>query len=159
MLLHDEELVRDYRFPDCKTRYVRGERRRGIISTEGQLADQVRDYSLEDASEFVVVCSKLEAEIAQLETDEERTEYLSDGRIWKKPGLTRVIRTGYRLLGLHHFFTIGAEEVRAWTIPIGYRRSDCCWQDSHGFRKRLYPCGGRRLMTPTLEYGGEAGLS
>ena len=60
----------------------------------------------------------LEAEIAQLETEQEREEFLAMAGL-EEPGLTRVIRTGYRLLGLHHFFTIGPDEVRAWTIPIG----------------------------------------
>lgn len=114
---HEAELVRDYRFLTAKpVMYVANVDEASLPS--GNLADQVNDYSNKDASEFVVVCSKLEAEIAQLETAQEREEFLAMAGL-EEPGLTRVIRTGYRLLGLHHFFTIGPDEVRAWTIPIG----------------------------------------
>ena len=117
LALHEEEVIRDYRFLTAKpVMYVANVDEESLHS--GELADQVRDYSKEDGSEFVVVCSKLEAEIAQLESDEERTEYLAMVGL-EEAGLTRVIRTGYRLLGLHHFFTIGPDEVRAWTVPIG----------------------------------------
>ncbi len=111
------ELIHDYRFLTAKpVMYVANV---DELSLEGgELADQVRNYSEQDGAEFVIVCSKLEAEIAQLETDHERDEYLAMVGL-KEPGLARVIRTGYRLLGLHHFFTVGPEEVRAWTIPIG----------------------------------------
>lgn len=114
---NEEELVRDYRFLTAKpVMYVANVDEESLLG--GTSADQIGDYAMEDASEFVVVCSKLEAEIAQLETEEERTEYLAMVGL-EEPGLTRVIRTGYRLLRLHHFFTIGPDEVRAWTIPIG----------------------------------------
>lgn len=114
---HEEELVRDYRFLTAKpVMYVANVDEQSLDG--GKLADEVRDYSVHDESEFVIVCSKLESEIAQLETNEERQEFLEMVGL-EEPGLARVIRTGYRLLGLHHFFTVGPQEVRAWTIPIG----------------------------------------
>ena len=113
----EEELVRDYRFLTAKpVMYVANVDEESLDG--GPLAESVREFSVEDGSEFVVVCSKLESEIAQLETDEEQREFLEMVGL-EEPGLTRVIRTGYRLLGLHHFFTVGPKEVRAWTIPIG----------------------------------------
>jgi len=65
----------------------------------------------------VAVCAAIEAEIAQLE-EAERSEFLADLGL-KEPGLNRVIRAAYRLLGLQTFFTAGPKEVRAWTVRVG----------------------------------------
>jgi len=65
----------------------------------------------------VPVCAAIEAEIAQLDEDE-RAEFLAELGL-KEPGLNRVIRAAYRLLGLETFFTAGPKEVRAWTVRIG----------------------------------------
>jgi ribosome-binding ATPase len=70
-----------------------------------------------DGSVVVAVCAAIEAEIAQLE-EAERAEFLAELGL-KEPGLNRVIRAGYRLLGLQTFFTAGPKEVRAWTVRIG----------------------------------------
>jgi GTP-binding protein YchF len=65
----------------------------------------------------VAVCAAIEAEIAQLE-EAERSEFLADLGL-KEPGLNRVIRAAYRLLGLQTFFTAGPKAVRAWTVRVG----------------------------------------
>ena len=65
----------------------------------------------------VPVCAKIEAEISQLDAAD-RGEFLRDLGL-AEAGLDRVVRAGYRLLGLHHFFTAGPKEARAWTIPVG----------------------------------------
>jgi GTP-binding protein YchF len=65
----------------------------------------------------VAVCAAIEAEIAQLEAAD-RSAFLAELGL-EEPGLDRVIRAGYRLLGLQTFFTAGEKEVRAWTVPIG----------------------------------------
>lgn len=65
----------------------------------------------------VPVCNKLEAEIAELD-DSEKMDFLRDLGM-SEPGLDRVIRAGYQLLGLQTYFTAGVKEVRAWTISIG----------------------------------------
>ena len=65
----------------------------------------------------VAVCAQIEAEIAQLE-DEARAEFLADLGL-KEPGLNRVIRAAYTLLGLQTYFTVGPKEVRAWTVRRG----------------------------------------
>lgn len=83
------------------------------------LLDGVRAIAAAKSSEVVVICNKIEAEIVELEEDE-RAEFLEDLGI-EEPGLNRVIRAGYRLLGLHHYFTAGPKEARAWTVRIGTR--------------------------------------
>lgn len=79
--------------------------------------DVVRELAAKENAGVVVVCNKLEAEIAELD-DEERDEFLADLGM-EEPGLDRVIRAGYELLGLQTYFTAGVKEVRAWTVQVG----------------------------------------
>jgi GTP-binding protein YchF len=81
--------------------------------------DAVRAHAAEEGSEVVPVCAALEAEIAQLD-EASRKEFLADLGL-DEPGLNRVVRAGYKLLGLQTYFTAGPKECRAWTIPIGVK--------------------------------------
>ena len=84
---------------------------------DNPLLAEVESIAVHEQAEVVAICNKLEAEIAELE-DEERLEFLSDLGM-SEPGLDRVIRAGYRLLGLQTYFTAGPKEVRAWTVRNG----------------------------------------
>ena len=84
---------------------------------DNPLLAEVESIAVREQAEVVTICNKLEAEIAELE-DEERLEFLSDLGM-SEPGLDRVIRAGYRLLGLQTYFTAGPKEVRAWTVRSG----------------------------------------
>ena len=79
--------------------------------------DAVLEHAASEGAEVVAICAAIEAEIAVLD-EEDRTEFLADLG-FDEPGLDRVIRGGYSLLGLQTFFTAGPEEVRAWTTRIG----------------------------------------
>ncbi len=79
--------------------------------------EAVRQYAEKEHSPVVAVCAAIEAEIADLE-DEDKTVFLEDMGM-DEPGLNRVIRAGYKLLGLQTYFTAGVKEVRAWTIRVG----------------------------------------
>lgn len=80
--------------------------------------DTVRGIAANENAGVVVICASIEAEIAELD-DEEKVEFLAEiGQ--QEPGLDRVIRAGYELLGLQTYFTAGKTEVRAWTIRKGY---------------------------------------
>ena len=70
-----------------------------------------------EGATVIPVCAAIEAEIAQLE-DADRAEFLAEMKI-AEPGLNRVIRAGYALLGLQTYFTAGVKEVRAWTVKRG----------------------------------------
>lgn len=83
------------------------------------LVDEVRKIAAEENSGVVVVCAKIESEIAELD-DEEKAEFLADLGL-QESGLDRLIRVGYNLLGLMTFFTAGPQEVKAWTIRKGTR--------------------------------------
>jgi GTP-binding protein YchF len=79
--------------------------------------DAVRKYAETEKAPVVAVCAAIEAEIADL-ADEDKEVFLTDMGM-DEPGLNRVIRAGFKLLGLHTYFTAGVKEVRAWTIHIG----------------------------------------
>lgn len=79
------------------------------------LLDQVRALAESEGAVVVPVCAAIEAEILELD-DAARDEFLADLGL-EEPGLNRVVRAGYRLLGLETYFTAGPKEVRAWTIP------------------------------------------
>lgn len=80
------------------------------------LLDAVKAIAAEEGAVVVPICNKLESEIAELDS-EDKEEFLSEIGM-SEPGLNRVIRAGYELLGLHTYFTAGVKEVRAWTIPL-----------------------------------------
>lgn len=79
--------------------------------------DQVRELAVREGAAVVAVCAAIEAEIAEL-PDAEKGEFLADLGLGE-PGLNRVIRAGYTLLGLQTYFTAGVKEVRAWTVHTG----------------------------------------
>ena len=79
--------------------------------------DTVRQIAESEGAELVAICNKLEAEIGELD-DDGKLEFLHDLGM-TAPGLDRVIRAGYKLLGLQTFFTAGEKEVRAWTVGHG----------------------------------------
>jgi GTP-binding protein YchF len=81
------------------------------------LLDAVREVAASEGAEVVPICARIEAEIAQLD-EADRAEFLKDLGL-DEPGLSRVIRAAYKLLGLQTFFTAGEKEVRAWTVRAG----------------------------------------
>jgi GTP-binding protein YchF len=85
--------------------------------TDNPLLTAVEDFAKKEAAPVVVICAAMEAEIAEL-PDEDKKVFLADMGL-DEPGLDRLIRTGYGLLGLQTYFTAGPKEVRAWTIYIG----------------------------------------
>ncbi len=79
--------------------------------------DKLREHAAAGGAQVVAVCAAIEAEIAQLDAAEQ-AEFLAELGL-EEPGLNRVIRAGYELLGLQTFFTAGEKEARAWTVPRG----------------------------------------
>jgi len=79
--------------------------------------DRVRELAKADGAVVVPVCAAIEAEISQLE-EADRADFLKELKL-DEPGLNRVIRGGYALLGLQTYFTAGVKEVRAWTVHAG----------------------------------------
>lgn len=77
--------------------------------------DAVKEIAAKEGAVVVPICASIEAELSEL-ADEDKKEFLSDLGL-EEPGLNRVIRAGYELLGLQTYFTAGVKEVRAWTFP------------------------------------------
>ena len=79
--------------------------------------DRLRDYAAKQKAPVVAICAKTEAELADMD-DEDRQMFLAEmGQT--EPGLNRLIRAAFTLLGLQTYFTAGVKEVRAWTIHVG----------------------------------------
>lgn len=78
---------------------------------------KVRELAESEGARIVVICGRIEAEIAELDGDEKKA-FLDEMGL-AESGLDRLIRMGYDLLGLITYFTAGKKEVRAWTIPVG----------------------------------------
>jgi ribosome-binding ATPase len=95
--------------------------------------DAVRAYAEQEGSAVVAICAAIEAEIAQLD-EADKAEFLADLG-FEEPGLNRVIRSGYALLGLQTFFTAGPKEVRAWTTPVGATAPEAAGEIHTDFQK------------------------
>ncbi|MBR4536559.1 MAG: redox-regulated ATPase YchF [Bacteroidales bacterium] len=80
--------------------------------------DSVREYLKDKDAEMLVIAAKIEAEIAELESAEDRAEFLRDAGL-NEPGVNKVIQAAYKMLNLISFFTVGGKENRAWTIRKG----------------------------------------
>ena len=93
----------------------------GNVSEDGfennPLLDRLKEYAAGQYAPVVAICAKMEADMADM-SDEDRALFLAElGQ--DEPGLNRLIRAGFKLLGLQTYFTAGVKEVRAWTIHIG----------------------------------------
>ena len=89
----------------------------GSAGTGNKFSDTVMAHAKKEGSAAVVISAKIESEVAVL-SDEEQKEFLESLGL-EEPGLNRVIRAGYELLGLQTYFTVGPKEARAWTIKKG----------------------------------------
>jgi len=90
----------------------------GSIANGNEFVEQVREAVKEENAEIIIVAAGLEADIAELESAEERKEFLEDAGL-KEPGVNKLIKAAYRLLNLETYLTAGVKEVRAWTIRKG----------------------------------------
>ncbi|CDM25696.1 GTP-binding and nucleic acid-binding protein YchF [Castellaniella defragrans 65Phen] len=112
----EQALIKGYCFITAKrAMYVANVKDDGF--TDNPHLKAVQDYAAAEHAPVVAVCAAIEAEIADLD-DEDKAVFLEDMGM-TEPGLDRVIRAGYQLLGLQTYFTAGVKEVRAWTIPVG----------------------------------------
>lgn len=94
-----------------------------ILAGGNKYVDIVKEYAEKEGSEVILVCAKMESELADLE-DEERQEFLLDLGL-NESGLDQLIKATYKLLGLATYFTVGKDEVRAWTFEKGMKAPAC----------------------------------
>jgi ribosome-binding ATPase len=88
------------------------------VKTGNAYVEQVKQAVKDEQAEVLVIGTKIEADIAELETYEERQLFLEELGL-EEAGVNRLIRAAYKLLKLQTYFTAGVKEVRAWTIPVG----------------------------------------
>lgn len=86
--------------------------------TGNKYVEAVRAFAAEKNAEYLVIAGKIESEIAELDSEEDRMEFLKDVGL-TEPGVKKVIRAAYKMLNLISFFTVGGKENRAWTITKG----------------------------------------
>lgn len=90
----------------------------GDAAEGNALTQKVAKMVEQEGAQMVIICASIESEIAQLDSDAEKAEFLETMGL-KEPGLNRIIRAGYKLLKLQTYFTAGPKETRAWTIGVG----------------------------------------
>lgn len=125
-----------------------------IGDDENDKVKTIREYAAKEDSEVIVISAKIEEEIATLD-DEDKEMFLEDLGI-EEPGLNRLIRTTYDLLGLSTYFTAGVQEVRAWTFRQGMTAPQCAGIIHTDFERGFI----RAEVTSYddyVEYGGEQG--
>jgi GTP-binding protein YchF len=90
----------------------------GDAATGNAWTEKVAKMAQEKNSQSVVICAEIESQIAQLGSEEEKKEFFESLGL-TEPGLNKIIRAGYKLLGLETYFTVGPKEARAWTVRVG----------------------------------------
>ena len=94
-----------------------------IMAGENEYVKAVREYATKENTEVVMICAKIESELAELEL-EEKTAFLQELGI-EESGLASLIKSTYSLLGLATYFTVGPDEVKAWTFRKGMKAPAC----------------------------------
>ncbi|AGF48824.1 redox-regulated ATPase YchF [Candidatus Kinetoplastidibacterium galati] len=114
--IDDFSLLKNFSFLTIKPiMYVGNVNETGFVNNP--LLDKLKDFSLKRNIPMVTICASVEQDIADM-SEEDRKVFLKDMGL-QEPGLDRLIRSAFSLLGLHTYFTVGVKEVRAWTIPMG----------------------------------------
>jgi GTP-binding protein YchF len=116
--------------------------------------DRLREHAAKEGAPVIAVCAKIEAELADLD-DEDKKAFLADLGL-EEPGLNRLIRAGYDLLGLQTYFTAGVKEVRAWTIHKGDTGPQAAGVIHTDF-ERGYIRAQTIAYEDFIQYGGEQG--
>lgn len=106
----------------------------GDVVDGNDLTQKVQAMAEEQGSQAVIICASIEAEIAQLESEEEKQEFLSDMGL-TDPGLNRIIGAGFKLLNLQTYFTCGPKETRAWTVRVGAKAPEAAGVIHTDFQK------------------------
>lgn len=106
----------------------------GDAGTGNEWTRKVEAMAMEKKAQSVVICAEIESQIAQLGSEEEKAEFLESLGL-DEPGLNKIIRAGYNLLGLQTYFTVGPKEARAWTIRKGAKAPEAAGAIHTDFEK------------------------
>ncbi len=114
----ERELIRDLHLITMKSTIYLCNVDEASLSEKSAQVGAVEEVASEEGAQVISICGKLEAEIADLEEEEERAAFLKDAGL-EESGLHHLIREAYGALGLRTFFTVGEKEIRAWTFHEG----------------------------------------
>ena len=103
--------------------YVANVSENDLMNGENEYVKMVKEYAKKENTEVVTICAKIESELAELEL-EEKNEFLQELGI-EESGLASLIKSTYTLLGLATYFTVGSDEVKAWTFRKGMKAPEC----------------------------------
>lgn len=103
--------------------YVANVSEEDIMNGGNDYVNKVKEYAKNETAEVVMICAKIESELAELEL-EEKTAFLQELGI-EESGLSSLIKSTYSLLGLATYFTVGSDEVKAWTFRKGMKAPAC----------------------------------
>ncbi|MEJ5125160.1 redox-regulated ATPase YchF [Comamonas sp. MYb21] len=130
----------------------------GNVSEDGfennPLLDSLKAYAQAQGAPVVAICAKIEAEMSEM-GDEDRDMFLQEMGL-EEPGLNRLIRAGFTLLGLQTYFTAGVKEVRAWTVPVGATAPQAAGV-IHGDFERGFIRAQTIAFDDYIQYKGEQG--
>lgn len=118
------EILKPFNFITLKPMiYLANVNEESITDEDNKYVKALKKYAIEENSYVVVMCAKIESELSEL-TDEDKNNFLKDLGI-PSSGLDQLINVTYTLLGLKTFFTVGSDEVRAWTFKDGMKAPEC----------------------------------
>ena len=125
-------------------------------ATGNEYVERVREAVKDEGAEILVVAAQTEADIAELETYEERQEFLKDVGL-EESGVSRLIKSAYRLLDLETYITAGEVEVRAWTYKRGWKAPQCAGVIHTDFEKGFIRAQVIKYED-FIKYGSEAAV-
>jgi len=119
----EEKLIKSYNLLTSKPIIYIANIDESSIGKDNEYTKLVREYALKDNAEVIEMCAKIESEISELE-DDEKNDFLKELGI-NESGLDSLVKSTYSLLGLRTFFTVGSDEVKAWTFKSGMKAPEC----------------------------------
>ena len=125
-------------------------------ATGNEYVERVREVAKQEGAEVLVIAAKIESEIAEFETYEERQMFLAEIGL-EESGVARLIKSAYALLKLKTYFTAGVHEVRAWTFQDGWKAPQCAGVIHTDFEKGFIRAEVIKYED-FLTYGSEAAV-
>ncbi|MEX1003186.1 MAG: redox-regulated ATPase YchF [Crocinitomicaceae bacterium] len=126
------------------------------VKTGNQYTEEIAKIAEKEGAEVLIIGTKIEADIAEFETHDERAMFLEELEL-EEAGVNRLIRSAYKLLNLQTYFTAGEKEVRAWTVSVGSTAPQAAGVIHSDFEKGFIRAEVMKY-TDFLEYGSESAL-
>ena len=156
--VQDAELLstlKKLNFITCKPSFYACNVKEGDALNGNDFVETVKDFAKKNGAKCVLVCAKFEADIALIESDEERLEFLQSIGI-EKSGIDAITALAFETLNLRTFYTIGPKEAHAWTFPAGAKAPECAGVIHTDFEKGFIKAETIGFQD-YIEFEGEAG--